>query len=445
MLQTDAPLPPALSVTNLSPFAHLVFSALGTDDEINDVLVVKGAYELRADGDPDRGSLLELEQAPEGSGLTVVDEYFGAVNKSSVRIESDLAPYKPKCDVIVIGSAHSPSGRPTTRVDVGIDIDDRAGQRKLGHRLVVFGPRDLIRRPILERGVNSLARKLGVNSSEWLLGEPSPFLTAPLRYEIAFGGELKVMADEEAAQRLKVGDRLTDDIRQKHPDGLAAPVAHTVCRLNPLGRGFIQNWHAHATRATRYPAPQIESADAPLTADFIQALADGHDSKDTEAALTPQGFGVVTKAWQPRLKLAGTFDEAWRATRAPFLPKDFDMAYWNGAHPSMQCAHLHGGETVTLTNLLPPGAPGTRRAGHGATVTDFRLPIVDLALRTEMEDGRVIRVLLPIDTLVIDLDAMLVHVTWRLRVPGGVPFVEVQLLALSDLRDMIDAQLLAER
>jgi hypothetical protein len=148
----------------------------------------------------------------------------------------------------------------------------------------------------------------------------------------------------------------------------------------------------------------------------------------------------VTKAWQPRLKLAGTFDEAWRTTRSPFLPKDFDMAYWNCAHPAMQCAHLHGGERVTLTNLMASGTPGTQREGSSATTATFRLPAVDLALRTKFDNGRIINALLPIDTLVIDLDAMLVHLTWRLRIPSGVPFVEASLLSLSELRKMVRDQ-----
>ena len=53
------------------------------------------------------------------------------------------------------------------------------------------------------------------------------------------------------------------------------------------------------------------------------------------------GLGAVGRWWQPRLALAGTYDDSWKQTRWPGLPEDFDFGYWNCA-PEDQ-----GSRTVT--------------------------------------------------------------------------------------------------
>jgi len=56
----------------------------------------------------------------------------------------------------------------------------------------------------------------------------------------------------------------------------------------------------------------------------------------------------------PRLRAAGTYDEAYRQVRAPALPKDFSYAFFNGAHPDLQVAgYLRGDEEVELLHLAP--------------------------------------------------------------------------------------------
>ncbi len=424
-----------IDVVNLSPFAHLTFSAIDNLDEMAEVVVAKASYTLHP-ASPSGDGDLSLTLAAVDTTLFVTDECFGAINKSSVRTESDLAPFKPRCDVIVIGAAHSATGQPVTQITVGVEIARRA---KLIHRhsLRVHGERDLVRRDALDRGAATLvwlATAGSVGVPEWYLTEAKPFLTCPLRYELAFGGEMKVSADEAGADRVAQADRLPEAVRSSHPDGDAAPVAHRVCPMNPLGRGFVEQWHIKATRSDRYPAPRIETAAAPFTPELFDELTHGRTPFGSHAGLSPQGFGVITKAWQPRLKLAGTYGEVWRTTRWPNLPRDFDLAYWNGANPAMQCEHLKGGERVKLTNLLPHGAPGTRVSAPDANTAGFQLPAVELALRLELDSGHISYGLLPIDTLTVDLDAMVVHLVWRMRVPAELPVRHASLMSLNALR-----------
>ena len=70
----------------------------------------------------------------------------------------------------------------------------------------------------------------------------------------------------------------------------------------------------------------------------------------------PAGFGPIDVHWSPRREAMGTYDDAWRARRAPLLAEDW--------HPrSLQCAPLdqqardplRGGEPVDLFNLTASG------------------------------------------------------------------------------------------
>ena len=425
-----------LNVRNLTPFSHITFVSALTPDQMTNVVVVKAQYLLKPSTDPNPSRSFELVHMKGSEEIYVTEEPFGELNKSSMRWESDLAPCKPQCDVIVIGSAHSPTGRPTNQVSVGIDVDS-ADQRILNHRLTVHGKRDFVRRDAFDRAAGAVLRVASFRSvrrSEWYLSDSEPFIEMPIRYEEAFGGELKIYPDDPSADRLTEADRLTDDVRKKHPEGEAAPIAHRTCRTNPVGHGYVEPWHIRTTRATRYPAPRIESPSHPVTQELFDALARSEIESGSQPALLPQGFGVISKPWQPRLKLAGTYDDAWRRERWPHSPPDFNIAYWNGANPSMQCQYLRGRERVTLMNLLPPHAPGTQRE-NDATFARFQLPAVDAVLELRGESEPFVHLKMPIDTLTLDLEAMTVSLVWRTHIPESMGFKEASLVA-TDLAEL---------
>lgn len=70
----------------------------------------------------------------------------------------------------------------------------------------------------------------------------------------------------------------------------------------------------------------------------------------------PAGFGAIDCFWTPRRELQGTFDAAWKESRFPLLPADWDPR-------SLLCSpadqrpddRLRGGEPVVLENLTPEG------------------------------------------------------------------------------------------
>lgn len=128
------------------------------------VVVVKGTFVVSAAG--------ELTPAEQQEPLIACDVPHGDPAVSSLRYECEFALTKPRADVLINGSAFSPSGRPVESLDVSLEIGER---RKV---VRVTGDR------IWERGLT------GIRPSE-----PSPFSEMPLRFERAFGGSDHSHAD----------------------------------------------------------------------------------------------------------------------------------------------------------------------------------------------------------------------------------------------------------
>lgn len=353
-----------MEFNNLTPFPSLAFEGIDQHNQEFHVVAIRATFDITPD--------TEMKLADEQQPLAIRDEYFGEVNKSSIRLESDLSPYKPKCDVIVIGSAYSPGGKPVSRFEAGIRI---SGAVTLDKRLTITG-----------------ARFWEKSTSGWTLSEPEPITSLPVQYEYAYGGECRINQDDPAAQQIDARFHLTADQRKGHPDGPEkAPVAHTACELNPVGLGYTESWHTEALKLERIPAPQIESPDDP-TLEFYKRYA-------------PQGLGAITKSWEPRLRLAGTYDEKWLEKKWPILPNNFIFAYWNGAHPDMQVPNIKGDEIFELINLSPQGT------------LKFQLPELLVFMMADYEDGEEELIPVWLDTVVIEPDTMKASLVWRAVIP----------------------------
>lgn len=365
---------------NFTPFPALAFQALDQNTEKYHVVVMRATLDIKDGG--------ILQYSEDQSPLAVTDEYFGGMNKSSVKQESDLSPFKPTCDVIVNGTAYAPEAKPCPSFEAGIRIggssveNPDAEQTILEKRLRVTGP-----------------RCWKEEDDEWNLTEPEPISSLPLRYEYAYGGECRINLDDPAADQLDAEFLLTPEQREQHPDGPdQAPAAHTVCENNPIGMGFTEPWYLKATDIKIIPAPQIESPNDPV----------GEFGKH----YVPQGFGIIGKGWLPRRTLCGTVDDNFIASDKP-LPDDFDFAYWNCAHPEMQVPFLKGDETIELTNLTPGGELVLQLPGH--------LPYALVGY----EDGAITQTGVKLDTLIIEPQKGRVSCVYRLFLP-----VEPKVLAL---------------
>jgi hypothetical protein len=131
---------------------------LDVDGRERVVVVVKGTFALPESG---RAPVLADEQAP----LVMADEFLGEPGSSAMRYESEYAPLKPRCDVLLQGSAYAPRGRATDRVNIRLRVGS------MSKSLDVLGERHF-------------DRVLGLS----IASASEPFVRMPFHYGSAYGG-----------------------------------------------------------------------------------------------------------------------------------------------------------------------------------------------------------------------------------------------------------------
>jgi hypothetical protein len=279
-----------------------------------------------------------LELAADRAPLHLAALHHGAPGASSLKYEHDAAFAKVATDVVLLGHAQPERGRATE-----LDVTLRVGS--LRKQVRVFGDR-FWRRTMSGRTYSA----------------PLSFETMPLVYERAFGG----------------WDRSAPD-----------PAQHACDPRNPVGVGFV------VPLAEPRDAPDDDGAALPNLEDPGQLI---HDPEDRPA---PAGFGFLAPDWSPRRQHAGTFDDAWKATRFPRLPADFDRRHLNAAPVDQQIRGLRGGEPVEVVN-----------ASHRGPLR-FELPRLALEAVMLLRDGERRAAPMPLDTLIVDADAHQVHLVFR--------------------------------
>nr|WP_233446082.1 DUF2169 domain-containing protein [Lelliottia nimipressuralis] len=89
---------------NLTPFSVMEYAMDDKHNERHRVVAMKTGFRLVQDDNGQwQTQLMENPPMP----LCIEDEFAGEMNCSPVLRESDLAPLKPACDVIVNGTAHT--------------------------------------------------------------------------------------------------------------------------------------------------------------------------------------------------------------------------------------------------------------------------------------------------------------------------------------------------
>ena len=301
-----------------------------------------------------------LQFSEEPAPIVQQDEYYGEPDKTSVRYESDVVTYKRGTDIIVNGHAYAAGGRAAYSVDTSVQVANRNKQCR------VFGNR------VWEKSSQSVMTLAP--------GQPEPFEKIPMLYELAFGG----------VEIVKNGDAIPE-----------------FCASNPIGKGFIGK---KKSSIEGMPLPNIEDP--------------RHLIKKWDDRPPPAGFGFIGRAWQPRVALAGTYDEQWKKTRLPLLPNDFDDRYFNGAHPDLITEDfLNNGERITLTNLSESGD------------LQFDLPIWNEPVTVFLKGNKEIYQSI-LDTVVIEPDTNSVLVTWRVTIPCNRQFLYVDTVIIGNKRNV---------
>ena len=142
---------------------------LTTDKDAREglVVVVKGTFDLPVDGSIPK---LSQDQLP----LVESDEFFGEPGFSCTKYESDYVPLKPRCDVLLNGSAYAPEGKPRKTIDVGLRVSS------VNKVFTVVG----------DRYWRVGAASAGASDAE-------PFKILSFNYDVAFGGIDDFHQDDE--------------------------------------------------------------------------------------------------------------------------------------------------------------------------------------------------------------------------------------------------------
>lgn len=141
------------------PISHMSFAHWHTDDAEVGVVLAKAVFRLTADG-----QTRAQEPPPE---ISYEDVFEGDPASSALVMEQDIAPFKPKTDLIIRGTARSFEEEPRPDWPVSISIAD-----VLNHSFHVRGPSRWLR-PVLG----------------WKLSQPDLVTTVPLTYALAYGGQ----------------------------------------------------------------------------------------------------------------------------------------------------------------------------------------------------------------------------------------------------------------
>jgi len=120
----------------------------------------------------------------------------------------------------------------------------------------------------------------------------------------------------------------------------------------------------------------------------------------------PCALGLVPAEALPRRRHAGSFDDAWRATRSPLPPRDFDPRYYNAAPEALQFDSAPRiGDRVDLIRLC----------SHGDAT--FQWPAVRVLAWVDAEGGARQQHELRCDTLLLEPETDTAVLTWRLQLP----------------------------
>jgi hypothetical protein len=435
-----------MEFVNHTPFPALAFEGIDQHDQRFHAVALRQTLTWNDAGD--------LAFADDQQPLCQADEFFGEVQKSSVRQESDLCGYKPRCDVIVNATAYPPQcadGSVPERFEIRLSVlrpgapvkipaqpyglnplmpaSDEAmrnwqaevervkdagtyGERLIDKVLAVTGERRFVKPNGWSRAAAALLTigTLGiVRLPSWRVTRPNPAQPVPIRLERAFGGECRIDAGHRAADKVPQKYRLTPEQGEAHPDAARPPVAHDAYPFNPVGQGYARDWFLASGGVLSIPAPQIEYPTRPIGLDeFNNARRGKLDGGEHLVA----GLGVRPKGHPARAKLVGTIDPAFIESSAA-LPKDFDFSVWNAAWPDQQVDELRGDECIRLVNLCPPDTPGVERDREGNAVLTLTLPGHLPFLLVRFENGAIGELAARLDTLLIDLDRREVSCVWR--------------------------------
>jgi len=290
------------------------------------VVVVKGTFRMPTAGEASDRLLLHERQEPP----TMADTYTGAPGLSAPLHEADFALRKPRCDLLLLGTAHAPRGEPAERVEVGLQVG------RWHKRFDVVGER------FWECGRAALRAT-----------PPRRFVQRPFGYDTAFGGS---------------------DLRHEDPQ------QHAAFEANPIGVGF--HLHLRPEWVDGAPMPSTEESGQPISTPA---------GSYRPMALGPLGRGWSTRrryagtyddAWRDRHFpfLPPDFDERYYQS----APEDqqVPLGYFDREPVEVVLQNLTPDGWARFT--IPPLAAPVRFVPHGAPPEDVQAVLDTVVIEPDL-------------------------------------------------------------
>lgn len=316
--------------------------------------------------------------------LCLADEFYDDPNLSSIKQESDLAPYKPKCDVLIYGHAYAQ--KPTPAFAASFKLF-KESELLIDKELWFTGHRQLVREDKSEKVAASNLASL------YRLTAAKPVGKVPLRYEYALGGSCTIQDPNDAENFL----------------------VNEVCYKNPIGCGWMSQEYLDLIEKEgrslpmMLPSPQIMPAQTLFKQPLVTKQSGSMDAKKMATIQylgAAAGFSAIHRSWAPRLAKAGTYDDVWLKERHPYLPLDFDFGYWNGAPEDQQIdfPDLTVSHTLLINNLSLKGG-----------LNAINLP-KHRALVLLKKEGLSIPIPMQVDTIIYNTDDLTLKLVWRMAI-----------------------------
>jgi len=150
-----------MEIENGTQWPAAIMLGNGPDGRPTLTVIIKVTFRFSKE---DRKASWDESQLP----IAGQDEFYGDDIQRGIRIETDMSPYKPGADIVLVGTAHAPQGRAVLTCETALRVGNVAKKvRVYGDRRWIFGS------------------KLALSPT---ISSPEPFVTMELTYERAFGG-----------------------------------------------------------------------------------------------------------------------------------------------------------------------------------------------------------------------------------------------------------------
>lgn len=359
------------------PYFTTVFFANAPEPEPRQIVCVlaKRTYEL------DRAGRLRRAAQQEPLALDGTYTEVTAERPCSVPLsEPDLWPSKPATDVVLLGKAYAPGGRPTRSFTTSLAI----------------GPHRRELRVMGDRRVSRLNGRL-------VFSQPEPLTELELGWERAYGGIDDSVPMPEIGDLIDLLDAMDTE---RHPGAYPR---------NPAGRGYT----IAGDGLDSLLLPNFEDPADLLTPERLLVKS----PQQWWRMPLPAGYGWFSPSWYPRCMFAGILprhappdqgDELperrmglvppgqYRRLQGLEVQERMDWRLTSGAAPGLAVPYLRGDEAVQLVNLDPGG--------------ELRFALPGERPRVEVRfEGDVLPVATYLHTVLIEPEQRRVSLVWGTR------------------------------